>query len=152
MAISRIPFFLFEYTHLSGMNLMKSLKLISFVRLQVRPSYDYSIPRQGWLLFPLLWDASASSRHWWQLLRNNKQISIPMEYCHKWSLILVLDGAGKFCSYITLIVYSKSFNESLLLSSVLSMIRKIESFLKGGQVQATPSASDPPAWIRISIS
>ena len=65
------------------------------------------------------------------VLEKNRQISTPMEYCHIWPIILVKDGPSKFWSYIILIIHTKIFIWSLLFTSLLSIIRKLNFSLKG---------------------
>ena len=72
---------------------------------------------------------SAPPRHiWWQLVWEKKHISTPMQYCSLSSFIWKMDNATKFGISMTLIGNIKSFELSLKLPSLISIIRKLDFY------------------------
>ena len=71
---------------------------------------------------------SAAKHISWQLVWAKKHISTPMQYCSLSSFIWKMDNATKFGISMTLIGNIKSFELSLMLPSLISIIRKLDFY------------------------
>ena len=85
-----------------------------------------SIRRQIWGRF---WQSAPSRHISWQLVWEKKHISTPMQYCSLSSFIWKMANATNFLISKTLIGNIKSFELSLMLPSLISIIRKLDFYL-----------------------
>ena len=85
-----------------------------------------SIRRQIWGRF---WQSAPPRHISWQLVWEKKHISTPMQYCSLSSFIWKMANATNFLISKTLLGNIKSFELSLMLPSLTSIIRKLDFYL-----------------------